>query len=324
MNPKVFLSHASEDKDRFVLAFAMKLREKGIDVWLDKWEILPGDSLVDKIFEEGIKNAQAIIVVLSNYSVDKAWVKEELNAAVVKRIDGISKLIPVLIDDCEVPEALRSTVWVKIGNLSAFDSEVDSIVRAIFEHRESPALGKPPAYATSSLDIITGLTRIDSLVLKLACERAISNAHTFVGDMEALYEIVKALDVPEEEFYESLEILHSRGYILGRKVLNSQMRNRIQNLTITLFGFEEYAKTYVENYGALVDSVALQIVNLGQRGSLEISESLGQPLMIVNHILDLLDANQMIRVLKTSGSKGNVYISDVTAELKRRLRESGR
>src|SRR2546423_5840391 len=122
MNPKVFVSHASEDKERFVLDFATKLRAKGIDAWLDKWEILPGDSLIDKIFEEGIKTAQAVIVVLSKYSVNKPWVKEELNAAVVKKINGISKLIPVVIDDCEVPEALRSTVWVRIGDLSNFDS----------------------------------------------------------------------------------------------------------------------------------------------------------------------------------------------------------
>ncbi len=53
MSPKVFVSHASEDKDRFVTKFATKLREKGVDAWLDKWEMLPGDSLVDKFFEEG-------------------------------------------------------------------------------------------------------------------------------------------------------------------------------------------------------------------------------------------------------------------------------
>ena len=85
MNPKVFVSHAGEDKERFVLDFATKLRSKGIDAWVDKWEMYPGDSLVDKIFEEGIKNAQAVIVVLSKYSVDKPWVREELNASAVRR-----------------------------------------------------------------------------------------------------------------------------------------------------------------------------------------------------------------------------------------------
>src|SRR6185437_15157543 len=60
--PRVFLSHASEDKERFVIRFAERLVERGVDVWLDKWEILPGDSLVDKIFEEGLAKASAVIV----------------------------------------------------------------------------------------------------------------------------------------------------------------------------------------------------------------------------------------------------------------------
>ncbi len=64
--PKVFVSHASEDKERFVVEFARRLRENGVDAWLDQWEMKPGDSLVDKIFEEGLKEARAVIVVLSN------------------------------------------------------------------------------------------------------------------------------------------------------------------------------------------------------------------------------------------------------------------
>ncbi len=75
MAPKVFLSHASEDKQRFVLPFATSLRAKGVDVWLDKWEILPGDSLVDRLFEEGLKNAQAVLIVVSAVSVEKPWVR---------------------------------------------------------------------------------------------------------------------------------------------------------------------------------------------------------------------------------------------------------
>lgn len=39
-NPKVFVSHASEDKDGFVLGFATKLYFEGIAAWVDKWEML--------------------------------------------------------------------------------------------------------------------------------------------------------------------------------------------------------------------------------------------------------------------------------------------
>lgn len=95
--PKVFLSHASEDKKRSVLKFATSLREKGIDVWLDKWEILPGDSLVDKLFEEGLKEAQAVLIVISAISVTKPWVRQEfkpsaissaIRATVLLRLNG--------------------------------------------------------------------------------------------------------------------------------------------------------------------------------------------------------------------------------------------
>ena len=98
-NPKVFVSHASEDKERFVLDFAKKLRSVGIDAWLDKWEMLPGDSLVDKIFEEGIKEADSFIVVLSINSINKPWVREELNTAKVKRISDKTKIIPIVLDN---------------------------------------------------------------------------------------------------------------------------------------------------------------------------------------------------------------------------------
>jgi hypothetical protein len=90
-------------------------------VWLDRWEILPGDSLVDKIFEEGTAQAKAIIVVISNHSADKPWVREELDAAVVRKINHVSKLIRVVIDDCRVPECLRATVWEKIDDLKSYD-----------------------------------------------------------------------------------------------------------------------------------------------------------------------------------------------------------
>ena len=113
-NPKVFVSHASEDKERFVLDFAKKLRSVGIDAWLDKWEMLPGDSLVDKIFEEGIKEADSFIVVLSINSINKPWVREELNTAIVKRISDRTKIIPIVLDNVEVPECLKSTLYEPI------------------------------------------------------------------------------------------------------------------------------------------------------------------------------------------------------------------
>ena len=40
MNPNVFVSHASEDKN-FVLDFAAKLRSRRIDARKNRWKMLP-------------------------------------------------------------------------------------------------------------------------------------------------------------------------------------------------------------------------------------------------------------------------------------------
>ena len=62
---RAFLSHASEDKEDFVEPLARELAEMGVAPWLDIWEIRPGDSLVRKLFEEGLDTVDAVIVVVS-------------------------------------------------------------------------------------------------------------------------------------------------------------------------------------------------------------------------------------------------------------------
>lgn len=139
--PKVFVSHATEDKDRFVNNFALRLRENGVDAWFDKWEMLPGDSLVDKIYEEGLKEALMVIIVLSKNSVSKPWVREELNASVIAKIQKGIRLIPVVIDECEVPEALKSTLYEKINDLLNYDENFERIKASIFGQSIKPKIG---------------------------------------------------------------------------------------------------------------------------------------------------------------------------------------
>jgi hypothetical protein len=316
MNPKVFVSHASEDKERFVLDFSTKLRAKGIDAWLDRWEILPGDSLIDKIFEEGIKNAQAVIVIVSKYSVDKKWVREELNAAVVKKINGISKLIPVVIDDCEVPEALQSIVWEKVNDISNYDAEFDRIVKAIFEHREKPPVGQLPAYTQTVIDIVTGLEKVDSIILKLACESAIEQGHRYVIDVELIIEKAKALDIPKGEVLESLTLLGEKYYIEPHFVMGGDFP--FFSFNVSTYGFDEYARVYIKDYDSIAKSVALQIVNYDNDSNEKISEALNQPQMVVDNILNLLMNRNLIKA--TEMNEGLIHIFEASTELKRMLR----
>ena len=320
--PKVFLSHASEDKERFVINFAEKLRTKGLDAWLDIWEMLPGDSLVDKIFEEGIKNAQVVIVVLSTVSVTKPWVKEELNAAVVKRIKENCKLIPIIIDDCEIPQVLQSTVWEKIEDLNNYDSSVEKIVNSIFDYREKPPIGDPPVHTQTIISTIQDLTKIDNLVLKLSCEKANekNSEHIFHEDVLDIKSAINALDINDDDFYESLDILDSQGYIEGEKRAGGN--NLMHSFKLSVFGYEEYAQAYIPDYSSIITSVGSQLVNLRVEDSLIISNSINQPLRVVNHILELFEQKGFLEIHDVVGyGDHRLRVSLTGPALKRRLEE---
>lgn len=206
--PKTFISYAGEDV-LFAKDLAKKLRAKHLDVWLAEWEILPGDSLVDKVFEEGLKDADVVIVILSSASVKKRWVRAELNVAKVNQISGITKLIPVILDDCVIPESLVATVWQRIDDKDSYDGELEKIVRASFGFRDKPVLGDPPAYISADVELVSGLTRGDSLVFKIVGAQALKKGTGIVHE-EPLLERTREHDLSDEGTLESLEAFTAR------------------------------------------------------------------------------------------------------------------
>lgn len=313
--PRVFISHASEDKERFVLGFAEQLRSRGIDAWLDKWEILPGDSLVDKIFEEGLRSAAAIIVVLSHNSVSKRWVREELNAGIVARIQRQTKIIPVVIDDCEVPEALKSTVWERIPNLEEYEPQLIRIVNAVFEHREKPPLGPAPAYLDRDIPPIHGLQRTDTIALQCIGEMVVERSDNIITPEEVIARSEKE-GLQSEAALDAVEILETEGYLTINRVAGGAPRG-ISYMALTSFGFHEFATAYVPGFPNVVyRQVALQILNYDKSQSTEIAEAIGQPLVVVNHVLDQFASQRWIRI--TSAGIGT-YVMDVSPALKRQF-----
>jgi TIR domain len=60
----VFISHASEDKEKVVRPLATRLKRLGLTVWVDENELELGDSLSRKI-DEGLVESSAGLVILS-------------------------------------------------------------------------------------------------------------------------------------------------------------------------------------------------------------------------------------------------------------------
>ena len=305
-SPKVFLSHASEDKDRFVEGFARLLRSRGVDAWLDKWEIMPGDSLVAKLFDEGISNANAVIVVLSQYSIIKPWVNKELNSSVVRQVSDGTRLIPVVIDDCEVPASLRDTLWIKIRDIDNYEEEFKQIVNTIFGHSEKPPLGSPPKYVNHDF-LISGLEKIDSLVLKAICEDAIEQDSNIVMT-ENIVKKLSEMEISRESVMDSLEILVNDNYLNSNSV-------RLRHMKITLFGMHEYMRACREDYDSVTLEIASLIVNEDAASAAVLKSKVQVEPFIVDHILDIFASNGYLTLAKTLG--GHTRILTVNAKLKR-------
>lgn len=316
-NRKAFLSHASEDKDRFVREFAEKLYAKGVEAWVDEWEIYPGDSLVDKIFEEGLKGADAIIIVLSTASVAKPWVREELNASVVKHIEKGTRIIPVVLDNVEVPESLKNTVWVKIADLTNYDSEVDRVVSAIYDIRPKPNLAKPPAYATSDAPTLPGLAKQDVVVLRLFGDAAFTQGSRLGIDTEQEWEEAKRLGLSREDYQDSLEILSKRGYLERSRVLGDPP----PDFSVTTYGFDTYLHEFTPNFTSVFRRIAFAIVNESKRLNSDIVDITGYEKVIVDHVLEMMGVKRYVEL--NTGIGGYMEVTKVFADLRRLLQTPG-
>jgi hypothetical protein len=173
---RAFLSHASEDKSGFVEPLARELAKMGVAPWLDIWEIRPGDSLVRKLFDEGLDTVDAVIVVVSASSAAKPWVREELDAAMVRRITGSMRLIPVRLDDAPIPSPLEHLVWINANRTpEGIRSAAEEITDALYGRDKRPAVAPPPAYTAAAP--VHGLAQADSALLAILIEQALAAEH---------------------------------------------------------------------------------------------------------------------------------------------------
>lgn len=114
--PQVFLSYVHQDKEK-VEEIYKKLCEAGVKPWMDKADVIPGQQWRFKI-EKAIHESDIFLACLSAHSVSKRGflqreIKQALDILQEKLPDDIF-LIPVLLEECKVPDSLADFQWVEI------------------------------------------------------------------------------------------------------------------------------------------------------------------------------------------------------------------
>jgi formylglycine-generating enzyme required for sulfatase activity len=136
---EIFLCHASGDKPA-VRDLYRRLRAEGFDPWLDEEKLLPGQDWQLEI-AQAIRSSDAVIVCLSTRAVTKrGYVQKEIRYALDvadEQPEGAIFLIPLRLEDCDVPHRLQRWHWVDLFH----DEGYNRLLRAL--RARAQALGLP-------------------------------------------------------------------------------------------------------------------------------------------------------------------------------------
>lgn len=124
----VFISYSSKDSE-FADKLAVNLAKKRINVWLDKWAMQPGDSLLDKI-QSGLTDSSFLLVVLSKNSVESEWCKKEINSGLMRELEEKKVvIIPILLEECKVPLFLKEKLYADFTQ--DFEKGFEALIRPL-------------------------------------------------------------------------------------------------------------------------------------------------------------------------------------------------
>lgn len=126
----IFLSHSSRDKG-IVEKFYLALTNSNFNLWFDKIDIVPGETIINRV-NEGIENAQLLLLFISKNSVTSSWVHYEWQTYISNKLfEGKSIFImPIILEEVEMPTSLKHYKYVSLKNISEEDA-IDEICESI-------------------------------------------------------------------------------------------------------------------------------------------------------------------------------------------------
>ena len=128
----IFLCHASEDRDK-VMGIYSKLKEKDLNPWMDKEDLLPGQNWQIEI-PKALKNSKFVLIFFSIISVQKhGYVQKEFKLS----LDVLSEMpeddifiIPIRLDDCLIPDKFTHLHYCDYFDKDSFEKILRTITKS--------------------------------------------------------------------------------------------------------------------------------------------------------------------------------------------------
>lgn len=112
MNNTVFLSYVQKDL-RIAELIINKLMKEDLKIWFDVNELKSGDNIFQTL-EDKISASDYIVILISSESIKSLYQKVEIHSIFKNLKSRNITVIPVLIDDCQIPEELKSLAFIDI------------------------------------------------------------------------------------------------------------------------------------------------------------------------------------------------------------------
>jgi hypothetical protein len=127
--PKIFLSYSRDDSE-FAQNLAVKLREAGATLWIDQLDIAAG-ARWDIEVGKALETSECLLVILSQTSVESNNVLDEVSYA----LDSNRRVVPIVIDDCNIPFRLRRLQYVDFSK--NFDNAFERLISSLNEEKSN-------------------------------------------------------------------------------------------------------------------------------------------------------------------------------------------
>ena len=162
--PQIFLNYAREDRQK-VEALYQQLSDAGFRSWMDTKNILGGEQWQRSI-QHALQQSQFFLACLSVTSVTKrSYLRREFREALEKRqemLDSDIYLIPVRLEECEIPEELREHQGVDLFKEDGWTRLVDALQVGMERRRVgSPQKPLPPERSTPHPESAPAETRTE-------------------------------------------------------------------------------------------------------------------------------------------------------------------
>ncbi len=130
---RVFIIYSSKDRGP-AADVVQHLRSNGYNPWFDVDEIAPGQKWAQSVMKGISESAVALYLVSENMKSSSKFVSEELKAAMSvmrSKDESFSPVIPVRLDDAEVPQELADVHWVDLRSKDGLEQLEKGLKRVL-------------------------------------------------------------------------------------------------------------------------------------------------------------------------------------------------